>query len=232
MRWRSATNSAAPTIDQTIGNGWPPTLRTSGSDKWSCSATHGPKSAPMKPSAVEATSPPGPPPTSAFPTAPQIAAMTTNTSSAGSVIVMYHPPFLTRCRFLRFVVRRTLLEDPDKVAARFRDADAISHDDRSCRQFAPIDLLTRVVVRTKRGALERHAREQTTRTRVAEDLGSQRHVRGGLGVPPFGSGGGRHVGAQLDLAAEQRFRAAVVHDEEDDVGRFASELQAEAAALE
>src|SRR5690349_8380775 len=46
----------------------------------------------MKPSAIDATSPPGPPPARLLPTAPQMAAITINTRSAGSVSVMIGPP--------------------------------------------------------------------------------------------------------------------------------------------
>src|SRR5438046_6097707 len=42
----------------------------------------------MKPSAVDTTIPPGPPPAIALPTAPQSAAMTIRTTSSGSVNVM------------------------------------------------------------------------------------------------------------------------------------------------
>ena len=66
----------------------------------------------------------------------------------------------------------------------------------------------------------------------SENIRAHRRVGRALDIAAFGTGGGRGVAAQLDLAAEQRIDATIVHHEQDDVSRFRAELQSEAAALE
>lgn len=71
----TATNRAAPMIDQRKGNGAPATWISNGSGKPIRRAIHEPSSAPMKPSAMETRQPPCVPPAIARPIAPAIAAI-------------------------------------------------------------------------------------------------------------------------------------------------------------
>ncbi len=52
------------------------------------------------------------------------------------------------------------------------------------------------------------------------------------GVPPLRASGRRRVGAELDLAAEHRIRAAIVHHQQDEVGGLRAELESDAGAFE
>src|SRR5512141_774767 len=83
-----ATKRAAPMMDQSTGNGCPLIVTINGSGSLSARATQGPRRAPMKPRAIETISPPRTLPAMAFPIAPQTAAITMRSRSAGSDIVM------------------------------------------------------------------------------------------------------------------------------------------------
>ncbi len=80
----TATKRAAPMMDHRIGNGRPLMVTMNGSGSESDRATQGPRRAPMKPRAIDTIRPPRTPPAMAFPMAPQTAAITMRSTSAGS----------------------------------------------------------------------------------------------------------------------------------------------------
>ena len=63
-----------------------------------------------------------------------------------------------------------LLQYIDQMLTCRRHGDFIAQHDISGADFAAIDLPGGIIVRAKRGTLERYTGEETARTRVAQDL--------------------------------------------------------------
>src|SRR5262249_42695834 len=70
------------------------------------------------------------------------------------------------------------------------------------------------------------------RARVAEHFSAHVGVGVGRGGTALGSGSNGGVGTELHLAMQQALDAAIVHDQNDEVGGFAADLKADAAAFE
>jgi hypothetical protein len=87
----TATKTEAPMIDHRIPKGCPLMWTTKGSDSLSWVANQGPRSAPMKPRAIETISPPRTSPAIALPMAPHTAAIMMRSMSPGNVMVMTGP---------------------------------------------------------------------------------------------------------------------------------------------
>src|SRR5208283_2673052 len=77
-----------------------------------------------------------------------------------------------------------------------------------------------------------NAGKQTLRARVAQDLGAHPSVGIRGSVTSLGTAGNRSVAAEFNLAAENGFHATVIHDQQDQVGSFAADLEANTAAFQ
>src|SRR5271157_3515736 len=95
-----------------------------------------------------------------------------------------------------------------------------------------IDECAGFIVGTKSGACEGDAGKQTAGARVAEDFGAHPGVGIGGSVTSERSGSNGSIAAELNLAAENGFHPSVVHDQEDQVGGFAADLEADTAAFQ
>jgi hypothetical protein len=95
-----------------------------------------------------------------------------------------------------------------------------------------IDLLAGVIVGAKSGALERNTGKQTPGTRVTEDLSS--HLTAGVcgNVRTYWATGDRGVCPQFDLAAEVGAHASVIHNQQDEISSFSTDLEADTAAFD
>src|SRR5690606_1132691 len=74
-----------------------------------------------------------------------------------------------------------------------------------------------------------NAREKTTGTRVAENLGAQLDVGRRAGIAAHRTGGHRRVRADLELVAHELFEPAAVLDDQHQIDRLPANLGAEAA---
>src|SRR5215472_9735913 len=88
------------------------------------------------------------------------------------------------------------------------------------------------VVGAYRGASQRDPGEEAAGAGVGKNLRAQGDVGGGFGVATFGACGGRGICAELDLRAQDGIGATAVHDQEDEVGGLAADLQTDAGAFE
>src|ERR1700726_4184468 len=88
-----------------------------------------------------------------------------------------------------------------------------------------------VIVGTQCGTLERNAGKQTPRTRVANNFGSHPGVGVCRSIATLGPSGNGCIGSELDLAAENRVHASVVHNQKNQVRCLSTDLEADAAAL-
>src|SRR5215472_5304620 len=95
-----------------------------------------------------------------------------------------------------------------------------------------VDAAIGIFIGTEGGAFERNAGKNAASAGIAEHLGS--HV--GVGFrgsgATLGPGCNRSVAAELDFAVKQAFGTAIVHDQNDEIGGFSSDLKTEAAAFE
>src|ERR1035438_4509328 len=80
-------------------------------------------------------------------------------------------------------------------------------------------------VRPKRGALERNTREKTTRPRVSKHLGVHFRIRLGRGSAAQRTSCYRRVTTEGKLVGHQMTHAAIVHDEQYNVGLGAPDLE-------
>lgn len=112
------------------------------------------------------------------------------------------------------------------------DSGAAVEDDVPGGDLFAVEFFVGVVVGAEGGAFEGDTGEQATGAGVGEDFGAHGGIGGGGGIAAFGSGGGGGIGSEFDFAGEDAFGAAGVHDEEDEIGGLASQLEAEASAFE
>src|SRR4030095_8010493 len=101
-----------------------------------------------------------------------------------------------------------------------------------CLDGMTINVCACVIVGTKRGTLERNAGKQTAGTRVAKNFSSHPGVGICGSITSFGARGNGGIRTQLNLTAENRFHASVVHDQQDQVDRFSSDLKTDAATFQ
>src|SRR6202165_4334173 len=113
-----------------------------------------------------------------------------------------------------------------------RHAHIFASYDILCLDGMAIDLLACLVVRTKRRAFKRNTGKQTAGTRVAKDLGSHPSVGICGSITSFGACGNGSISAQLNLTAQDRLHAAVIHDQQDQVRRLATDLEADTATFQ
>src|SRR6266852_9715952 len=106
-----------------------------------------------------------------------------------------------------------------------------SHD-VFCLNGTAIDLFAGLIVRTKRRTLEGNSSKHSAGTRVAEDLGSHPGISICGSIASFGASGNRSIRAQLNLAAQDRLHAAVIHDQQNQVRRLAADLEADTATFQ
>src|SRR3984893_9283007 len=71
---------------------------------------------------------------------------------------------------LRIVVRRILFQNFDEMAAGLRNRDFSTQHNFPCCDLSAIDVCAGIIVWAKRGTLKGNSGEQTTGTRVAQDL--------------------------------------------------------------
>src|ERR1700720_4049667 len=95
-----------------------------------------------------------------------------------------------------------------------------------------IDLFAGLVIGTKSRAFEGNSGKHSAGTRIAEDLGSHPGISICGSIASFGASGNRSIRAQLHLAAEDGFHAAVIHDQQDQVRRLPADLEADTAAFQ
>ncbi len=88
-----------------------------------------------------------------------------------------------------------------------------------------------IVLANHRSA-QRNAEKQAARARVRQDLGAHRQIGSGLGIASHRSGGGRGVGAQLELALQQVLHAVVGANDQHQVAGLSAGLESKAAAFD
>src|SRR5580692_8094916 len=132
---------------------------------------------------------------------------------------------------LRFVDWRMLLENVDEMAAGFRHADMFATNDFAGLHGVTVDVAAGIIVRTNGGAFEGNSREKSLGTRVAEYLSAHPSVGiRGCGAS-LGTCGNGSIAAQLHLAAEDRIHTSAIHNQQDQVGSFSADLEADASAF-
>jgi hypothetical protein len=100
------------------------------------------------------------------------------------------------------------------------------------RDLFPVEGLIGAIVGAKRGTRERNTREQSARARIGENFCAEGHIGLGGCVPADWSGGSGSVAADLHFAGENAAGGALAHEEQNEVGGLATELDPEAAAFE
>src|SRR5580700_9892055 len=118
------------------------------------------------------------------------------------------------------------------MTAGFRNSDFSADHDLSCREFAAIDILGGIVVRSKRRTLERNAGKKTSRARVTEDFRTHVGIRIRGSIASYGACRHRGITAQFHFAVENRIRASFIHYEQNEVGSFSADLESNTAAFE
>src|ERR1041385_806860 len=81
-----------------------------------------------------------------------------------------------------------------------------------------VEPLVCVHILTNRAAVDGDTSEQSSRARVAENLRPQLDVRGRLRVAPDRPGGDGRIRSNLELVADEVLEAALIVDDQDDVG--------------
>src|ERR1700693_1085934 len=107
----------------------------------------------------------------------------------------------------------------------------LAHDVPSA-QIPTVEFAIRTVVLAQRGALQRDAGEQTTRTRIGEDLGLHDNVRLGRGGATLGARCRRGVRTELHLAAEDRVCPFGIHHQENEVRSLPPNLETDIDTFE
>src|ERR1700679_2345354 len=130
-------------------------------------------------------------------------------------------------RYWRFGV-----QDRDHVLRGWWDGDVASEHEFLGWNFGTVDAFVGVVIGTNGGTLERHAGEKTASPRVAEDFGTHGDIGFGGGGASDRTRGRRSISGQVHFAAENSVRASIIHDEKDEVGGLAAELQTKAPAFQ
>ncbi len=125
-----------------------------------------------------------------------------------------------------------LVEEVDQGAARSGNADAALADDFEGGEAAAVDFGVGHIVLAKGGAFEGDAGEEAAGAGIAEDFRAHGDVAGGGGVAALGAGGSGGVNAEFDFAFHHGFGALGIHDQEDEIGGLAAELEADAQAFE
>src|SRR5260221_1529820 len=97
---------------------------------------------------------------------------------------------------------------------------------------AAVEIAGAVLVLLDDGAGEFESGEKATETEIGQTLRPQLPIGIGGGVASNGTGGGAGIGTELELTGKQVIHAALVHDQHDEVGRLATDLQAETAAAD
>src|SRR5262245_23892153 len=88
-------------------------------------------------------------------------------------------------------------------------AEALDDDLRRAIGLS-VEPLVGVAILLDTGSIQRHAREQPARARVAQDLRAHLHVGGRLGVATDRSGRNACVGADLELVARELLESFLV----------------------
>src|SRR6187401_3201809 len=104
-------------------------------------------------------------------------------------------------RRLRVVSRSALLERVNESTAGRGHRQVRGVDDGARVDAPPVHLFAGIVVWTQGCAVERDAREESSRAGVAENLRPHGHIGRGAEVTPLGTGSGRRAATELDLAA-------------------------------
>src|SRR5580658_2118853 len=97
---------------------------------------------------------------------------------------------------------------------------------------AAIEFTGAVLVLLDDRASQFESGEEATGARVGQNLGPHLPIGIGGGVASDGTGGCAGISAEFELAGEQVIHAVLVHDQHDDVGRLAADLQAETTAAD
>src|SRR5277367_5573161 len=101
------------------------------------------------------------------------------------------------------------------MTARARHSYVFASHDVLGLDRAAIDVFAGIIVRTNRGAFQGNSRKHAATARIAENLSAHPGIGIRRSITSFGASGNRSVGAELNLAAQDGFHAAAVHNEED-----------------
>src|SRR5690242_2923379 len=132
---------------------------------------------------------------------------------------------------LRYVLGRTLVEKIDQSSAGRRSWHLTALNDVTGTEVAAVEVLVGAAVGTQGGTFQRDSGKQTSRSRVAQDLGAHDDVGSGGGITSFRPRRSGGVGTELNFAGEHRIRAAIVHDEENKISGLTPQLESDVTRL-
>src|SRR5271168_1243519 len=124
------------------------------------------------------------------------------------------------------------LQDGNQVTPGSRDAGMPVDYDFSCCELATVDVCSGIVIGTNRGAFQRNAGKDAMGTRVAENFRPHAYVCLRGSGAAHGTCRDGSIATQLDFAAENRICAALIHDQQDEVGSFSADLESGAATFQ
>ena len=129
------------------------------------------------------------------------------------------------------ILGRGLGQRGDELLGAGRRGHGVFEDDGGATDFFAVEILVGAIVDAKCGAFEGDAGEESASARVGKNFSSHGDIGLCRGIAADRSSGGARIATELYFAGENALGTAVVHEQENEVGGIAAELETSAAAF-